>query len=455
MLYDLLVLGGSPGGYNAALRAAQAGLLTVLIEQSSLGGVCLNEGCVPSKTLLHAAKLYDYARGESAKYGVTCDNARLDHIFVLRRKHAVITELTEGLTAQMRAANVQIVTAPGTIAGRAEGGFRVEAGGAAFHTKRLLIATGSKALLPPIPGLKDCLETGSAITSREILNLGYIPKTLAVIGGGVIGLEMAAYYSSAGAKVTVVELIPQIAGGCDVELASQLQACYVKKGVVFELSARVTQIRPDGIVFEQGDATRELRAEKALLSIGRQPVSEGFGLESLGVFTDHGAIAVDDRCRTSIAGVYAVGDCTGRSMLSHAAYRQGDVAVSDILGTGNRYHAGAIPAVIYTNPELAAVGMTEAAARNQGFEIRVVKLPMRYSGRFAAENADMKGLFKLVFDKRRNVLIGAHALGNPASEFIAACAMMIERQMTPQEIRQVVFPHPTVCEIIREAALHY
>ena len=447
--YDLIVIGGGPGGYLAAERAAHAGLKTLVFEKRALGGVCLNEGCIPTKTLLHSAKLYEHAL-HSAPYGVDCTGVKLDQGRVIARKNKVVRSLVAGVGAKMKAAGAEVVAAEAVITGPTGDGFAVEAGGNTYTGKNLIIATGSSAAIPPIPGVKEHLGS-FVLTSREILDLTDVPKRLTVIGGGVIGLEMAAYYATAGSDVTVVEMLPHIAGGTDGEIAKLLQKEFEKKGIRFLLSHKCLAVTP-GIV-QAEDATGkavEIPADKVLLSIGRKPNCQGLGLERIGVRFDAKGIPTDPQGRTNVPHVYAVGDVNGHHMLAHTAYREAEVAVHHILGKADamRYHAN--PAVIYTMPEVASVGRTEEECREKGIAYDVQKLSMRYSGRFVAENEGGDGLCKIIVDKKRRTILGVHLIGGPAGEMIWGAAEMIEAQFRVTDGRQIIFPHPTVSEVIRE-----
>lgn len=450
MVYDLIVLGGGPAGYLGAERAAHGGLRVLCIEERAFGGVCLNEGCVPTKTLLYSAKLYEGAsRGE--KYGITAQGLTIDHAKVIARKDKVVRTLVAGVQTALKDNGVEMVKARGRITGRTAEGYTVEAEGTAYTAKRLLIATGSSPALPPIPGLKEGLEAGFALTNREILSLKEQPERLAIIGGGVIGLEMAAYFNAIGTKVTVVEMLDHIAGENDPELVALLQKNYEKKGIKFILSAKVTEIKAGSLRYEKDGQAMEIEADKLLLSIGRRPNTADIGLEAIGVLTERGAIVTDRHLCTNQPEVYAAGDVNGRSMLAHTAYREAEVAVNIMLGKRDtmRYHA--IPGVVYTNPELASVGETEHTAQAKGLDVRVVKVPMQYSGRYLAENEAGNGIFKLVVDNRRSTILGAQALCNYASEFIVAVGAFIEMELPLDAVKEIVFPHPTVGEIIREA----
>lgn len=450
MTYDLIILGGGPAGYLAAERAGHAGMKVLCIEQRELGGVCLNEGCVPTKTLLYSAKLYDgAAHGE--KYGVIAKDIAIDHAKVVARKEKVVKTLVGGVKAALRANHVETLNARGVITGRNSEGYTVEAGGSTYTGARLLICTGSSPAIPPILGLKEGLESGFAVTNRELLSLTEAPKRLVVIGGGVIGLEMAAYFNSIGSEITVIEMLDHIAGENDRELVGILQKHYEKRGMKLLLSAKVTEIADGAVRYEKDGKSCAVECDKALISIGRRPNIKDVGLESIGVLTERGAIVTDSRMRTNQPEVYAAGDVNGRSMLAHTAYREAEVAVNTMLGKRDNMRYDAIPAVLYTNPELSGVGYTDAAAAAVGLDARTVTLPMRYSGRYVAENEGGDGIFKLVVNNRDNTILGAQALCNYSSEFIIAAASFIEQRLTLDDIKEIVFPHPTVSEIIREA----
>lgn len=450
MVYDLIVLGGGPAGYLASERAGHAGMSVLLLEKRAVGGVCLNEGCIPTKTLLYSAKLYDGAVN-GAKYGVSADAAQLDHAKVVARKDKVVKLLVGGVKSALKAENVTVLEGEGIVCGKSPEGFLVSVGGETHTGKRLLLAMGSVPALPPIKGLKEALESGFAVTSREALERKELPKSLCVIGGGVIGLELASYFNSTGAKVTVVEMLDHIAGENDKELVAILQKGYEKKGVFFALNARVTEITDNGVRCEKDGVETVLEADTVLLSIGRRANTQGMGLESLGIALERGAVTTDGHMRTNVANVYAAGDVNGKCMLAHTAYREAEVAVNHMLGLQDEMRYDAIPAVLYTSPELASVGETESSAREKGYDAEVVSLPMRYSGRYLAENEGGDGVFKLVADRARGVLLGAQALGNYSSEFIVAAGILIDLQTPVERIKKIVFPHPTVSEIIREA----
>ncbi len=455
-MYDLAIIGGGPGGYIAAQRAASAGLSTVLFERKELGGVCLCEGCIPTKTLLHSAKVYNYALGGEA-YGVSAAGVSTNYSRMVDRKEKVVRKLSGGVRAALRACGAEVVKAEAFIKGRGAEGIEIEADGRQFYARNLLICTGSEAVIPPIPGIK---EAGQAVvTSREILSLREQPRELVIIGGGVIGMEFAALYSALGTKVTVVEMLPKILGPIDGEVSALLQDIYSRRGVDFHLGCKVTGIEGNAAIFEspEGDE-RRIAADRILVCIGRRANFHGLGLENLGVefATDRNGrafgIKVDAQMRTNVPGIYAAGDVTGFSMLAHTASREGEVAVNSILGKTDTMRYNAIPGVVYTNPEVACVGLSEKDAREKGIDCAVLKLPMAFSGRFVAENERGEGFCKLVVDKNSHEVLGAHMIGGPCSEIISGICIAIEQKMTAEQLKEVVFPHPTVSEIIKETA---
>ena len=454
MIYDLIIIGGGPAGYLAAERAGHEGLKVLLIEKRYVGGVCLNEGCIPSKALLYSAKIYDNAvHGE--QYGVTIGNAVLNHGAVVERKNKVVDTLVMGVKSKLRNNKVTVVEGAAEIAGRSGDGYEVKAGDGMYTGKRLLVATGSVPVVPPIPGVKEGMEKGYVVTNREILDLKEVPPQLVIVGGGVIGLEMASYFNSAGSKVTVIEMLDHIAGYTDKEISAYLMDSYKNKGVEFKLGAKVVQVGNGAVVYESEGQTYSVAADKVLLSIGRRPATEGLGLEKISVEVERGRIKTDERGKTNVPEVYAAGDVNGVSMLAHTAYREAEVCVNNILGKRDIMRYNAIPSVIYTNPEVAGVGETEESAKQKGIEYEVAKLPMIYSGRYVAENSEGEGLCKVLVDKRHNKLIGVHMVGSYASEMIYGAGLMLETEMRVKDIKELVFPHPTVSEIIRETIFEF
>ena len=452
MTYDLLIIGGGPAGYRAAERAGHKGLNVCLFEARSLGGVCLNEGCMPTKTLLYSAKIYDYAKGGGEKYGVTATGAKIDHAKVVARKDKVVKTLVSGVGMQMKGAKVTVVSAAAKCAGKNAEGFVVVADGKEYVGKKLLIASGSVAAVPPIPGLKEAVAAGVALTNREILDLKEVPKKLIVLGGGVIGLEMASYFNSVGSEVTVVEMMDRIGGPTDKELSECLKGLYEKKGVKFLLQTKAVAVKGGTLTIENASGKSEISADKILVAVGRRANTADMGFETIGLYMERGAVKTDDEMKTNVADVYAAGDVNGKSMLAHTAYREAEVAVNVMTGEKDRMEYNAIPAVIYTNPEVSSVGETEETAKAKGLKFKVVKLPLQFAGRYIAENEGGNGFLKMIFDEDK-VLIGAALIGNPSSEMIFGMAIAITRKLSCRDLAKVVFPHPTVSEIFREAIL--
>lgn len=444
-MYDLAILGGGPAGYVAAENAGAKGLKVVLFEKRELGGVCLNEGCIPTKTLLYSAKMYDHATG-GKKYGVTAENVVYDYKKIADRKTKVVRKLVAGIKMKMEHNNVEVVRGEASIVSGNAQVIAIECNGEAYEAARLLVCTGSEAFVPPIPGVEG---NDAVLTNREILALTEAPAGIVVIGGGVIGMEFASLYNSLGIPVTVIEMLPEILGGLDKEVSEMLRGIYAKKGVKFHLRCKVTRIDGNTVHFVDAEGNEQsVDGDKILMSVGRRPVLKGFGLENLAVEVERG-IKVNEYMQTTLPNVYAAGDVTGFSLLAHTASREAEVAVNHILGIDDKMEYNAIPGIVYTNPEVSGVGLTEEQAQEQGIEYRISKLPMTYAGRFVAENEGVMGLCKIIVSADNKVL-GAHMLGNTSSEFICAVCMAITNGLTVEQLRRTVFPHPTACEIIKE-----
>jgi dihydrolipoamide dehydrogenase len=449
-MYDIGIIGGGPGGYVAAERAGHKGLKTILFEAKDLGGVCLNEGCIPTKTLLYSAKIYDLAK-KGDKYGIAANNLAYDFSKMMSRKNKVVKKLVMGVGGKMKKNKVEVIPALAQISSRGKDFIEIQADGKSYTCKNLLICTGSEAFIPPIPGLKQ----DSILTNREILQLKTVPDKLVIIGGGVIGTEFAALFNSLGSKVTVIEMMDEILPGMDKEISSMLRSELEKKGITFNLSSKVTKLNNKEVIFEKDGKSVNITGDEVLVSVGRKPVIEGFGLEKLGVETFKGGIKIDKFCRTNIPNVYAAGDVTGFSLLAHTASREGEVAVNHICGIKDNMRYKAIPGVVYTNPEVSGVGLTEEVAKNKGIEYEVRSLPMVYAGRFLAENEGFNGYCKVLVGKKYQEVLGVHMIGNPSSEMIYGAAMAIESELTVKEMQTIVFPHPTVSEIFKETIFEF
>ena len=444
-MYDLAIIGGGPAGYVAAENAGAKGLKTILFEKRELGGVCLNEGCIPTKTLLYSAKMYEHAQS-GKKYGVTAENVVFDYKKIADRKTKVVRKLVAGIKMKMEHNNVEVVRGDAFIENGDEKCIRITCGEENYEAARLLICTGSEAFVPPIPGIEG---NGAVLTNREILALTAAPESLVIIGGGVIGMEFASFYNSLGIPVTVIEMQPEILGGMDKEIAEMLRGIYAKRGVNFCLGCKVTAIEGNTVHYTDSEGNAlTAEGDKILVSVGRRAVTKGFGLENIAVEADRG-IKVNEYMQTTMPNVYAAGDVTGFSLLAHTASREAEVAVNHILGKEDKMEYNAIPGIVYTNPEVSSVGMSEEQAVAAGVDYRISKLPMTYSGRFVAENEGQMGLCKILTDKDEKI-IGVHMLGNPSGEFICAACVAITNGLTVESLRRTVFPHPTVSEIIKE-----
>lgn len=446
MEYDIAIIGGGPAGYNAAEKAAINGLKTVLFEKNAIGGVCLNEGCIPTKTLLYSAKLLDNMKGAS-KYGILeGEQAGFDLGKIISRKDKVVKKLTGGVKMKLTSSGVEIVEGVATLLGEKSDKIRISCNEVEYVVKYVLVCTGSDTIIPPIKGLADVAYW----TSKEALEIKELPKSLVIIGGGVIGIEFASFFNSMGVKVTVIEMMPEILGAMDKETSAMLRKEYAKKGIDFHLNTKVTEVSPEGVTIEKDSKTSIINADRILLSVGRKANTDKVGLSNLSVEILRNGVKVNEYMQTSHPRVYACGDITGYSMLAHTAIRESDVAINHILGIDDPMSYKAIPGVVYTNPEIAGIGKTEEELKAAGTYYQVLKLPMAYSGRFVAENELGNGLCKLIIDEEAKI-IGCHMLGNPASELITIAGMAIEQELTVDDFRKVVFPHPTVSEIIHES----
>lgn len=447
MDYDVAIIGGGPAGYVAAENAASHGLKTILFEKNQLGGVCLHEGCIPTKSLLYSAKVLDTVRSAS-KYGIVaeqCPAVDLKKIFT--RKSKIVRKLTAGIKQKLAAAGVVLTQGVASVVGEYNGLIEIACATDHYFCKNLLICTGSETVIPSIKGLNNV----DYWTSREALMEYPLPATLSIIGGGVIGMEFASLFNSLGVKVSVVETLPEILGNMDSETCSILRTEYLKRGINFHLESTVLEVTSECVVVKTKDGLVSIPSEKVLVCVGRRATFSELGLENLGVKTAEQGILTNEFLQTNDPRVYACGDVNGKSLLAHTAIREAEVAINRILGIKDQMSYKAIPNVVYTNPEIAGVGQTEwdLIAKRESF--RVVKLPMAFSGRFVAENEAGNGLCKLIINQEKQI-VGCHIVGNPASELIAIAGMAIDTKMSLSAFRRIVFPHPTVAEILHEVA---
>lgn len=445
MKYQLAILGGGPAGYTAAEKASKAGIDVVLFEQNALGGTCLNVGCIPTKTLLYSAKQY-YNATHADKYGVKAENVTFDYAKIVQRKQKVVRKLVAGIKQKLNNEHCTVVTGSAAVVSRTDEAVVMTCNGEQYEAENLLICTGSVNFVPPIPGVKD---NPAVWDSTDALAATQLPQSMIIVGGGVIGMEFATLYHELGVPVTVIEAMPTILPNLDQEVVSILRDKYTKAGIKILTATKVMSLDGNKVCAETAEGEKlELEAEHVLISVGRR--ANMAGLEALSDLECNRGIVVDDFMHTNLANVYAAGDVTGKIMLAHVASRQAEVAVGRMLKEMpvQRIAYNAIPSVVYTNPEIASVGITEQEA-----DCEVRKIPMTFSGRFVAENEGETGLVKVLTDKKNQTVLGVHMIGNPCSEFVAAASFAVRMGYTVPEFMQVVFPHPTVSEVLREAII--
>lgn len=444
-MYDFIVLGGGPAGYIAAERAAASGLSTLLVESGPLGGTCLNVGCIPTKSLLAGAKVYKHA-AEGAKFGVRAEGLSFDFGAAMAWKDKTVETLKSGIAFSLKKLGVEVYAGRGRILGAGrlslEDGREVEA-------KDILVATGSSPALPPIPGLAG---NPRVVTSTELLSLKEPPKRLAVVGGGVIGIEFASFFSAIGVEVSVVEMLPEILPFMDAELVSIFRRSL--RGIKIETGAKVEAIEGGTLRYSKDGEAKSVEADLLLVATGRKPNIADIGLEGAGVaFTKRG-ITVDDCLRTNLGGIWAAGDVTGRALLAHTASAMGEAVAEGITGKPRSIAWQALPWVVYGDPECAGCGMTQAQAEAAGMETKKAVVPARANGRFLAENGVTgQGGVKLLAEAQSGKILGLTIVAPYAGEMIWGAQELIARGATVDELKAAIFPHPTVSELIREAAL--
>lgn len=454
-MYDLIIIGGGPGGYHLAENAAHKKLKVAIIEANKFGGTCLNVGCIPSKAFLHIEKVVLDAN-ESMEIGVVGKPLKIDQKKVIEYKNKKVDFLVKGTEAGVRKSGAKIFKGRGEIlTSDIKGEFKVQIDkGEILTGKNLVIATGSEPFLPPIDGLKKQYKIGTVITSTEALSLVEIPKELIVIGAGVIGLELGSYYSTAGSKVTIIEAGSKIAGATDPEITILFQRALEQKGIKFVLNAMVNKVEEKKVTYIDQDKKETIISyDKVLVAVGRKANTEGIGLENIGVHYDRTGIVVDEHLKTNIPGVYGVGDVNGKLMLAHTAFAEADIALSNILGDNKSINYNKIPVVIYGAPEISEIGITELRAKEEGIKVRVKKLSMLFSGRFVIENAPYSGLIKVIIHDKTEEIIGMSIFGNYASEIIIAGSILVGRRFSINQVRDIVFAHPTVGEVIKDVIL--
>ena len=442
MKYDFAVIGAGPAGYVAAKKAAGSGLKTLLVEKSKLGGVCLNEGCVPSKTLLQAAKTYHHAKHGSV-FGVEVEGLSFDFPKAHAHKNQVMDKMRNGIAGLMKKHKVDVVEGEATLLP----GLTVSINGETHEADNVLLCTGSSPSVPPIPGI----DSGHVVDSTGILIRETLPDHLIIVGGGVIGCEFACMYASVGVPVTVLEAMPEICPNLDAEIASTLRNELAQKGVSFMLDTKVESMDEKSVSFANADGSGSVDGDLVLVATGRTPNTKGLGLEELGLDIDpRGGVRVDDRGATNVPGLWAAGDVTGQAWLAHAASRMAEVVVHNLTGRPDRMRYDKMPAVVYTSPEVAVVGLTKDEAEARGLKVKTGRIPMAINARYLAENPDESGLCKVVLEAETNRLLGVHMVGGACSEMIFGATAMLETELREEEIEEIVFPHPTTSEIMKD-----
>lgn len=455
MDFDIIVIGGGPGGYVAAIKAAQLGKKTAIVEKRVFGGVCVNKGCIPTKVLLRSAESLKEVK-ECGAFGVTgvdVSNAKLDMALVQKRKSSVISQLTGGVNGLLRKNRVTVLKGEGKLLDKNT----VEIEGKAWTADYIIIATGSAVKSLPIP-IDPAMKM---LTSDEALDLQEIPEDIAVIGGGVIGIEFAYFLASAGSRVTVIEFLDRILPMVDEEITEQAGALLSGMGVEIHTGARVTEITKDSVLFEKGGVKHTASVSCVLTAVGRVPDTGGIDCETLGIATDRGAIVTDLTLKTSVDNIYAIGDVNGKSMLAHTASAEGIIAVENICGHPRAMDYDKIPSAVYTQPEIASVGLTEAQAREKYGDVKVGKFPLLANGK-AKVAGNETGLIKVIAEPKYNEIVGVHLFCIHATDMAAEAVVAMNLEATAEEIVRSVHPHPTVSEVIHEAfhaaldkAIHY
>lgn len=446
---QVVVIGGGPGGYVAAIRAAQLGADVTIIEKEYFGGTCLNVGCIPTKVLLHTSELFHLLKGEGSELGIECDNLRMNWQRLQERKDAVVQQLVSGVEVLLQSNKITVIR--GRAAFVDENSIQVDkADGSnmAVRFDRAIVATGSESIVLPIPGV----DNDGVVTSTEALSFDEIPESICIIGGGVIGCEFASLYASLGCRVSIVEMMPSLISVMDRDIVAVLQTELIQSGVQILTGTKVEAIRhvKDGLLVET-DA-EAIQAEKVLLATGRRPKTDGLNLESVGVKKDRHAISVDPATmQTTNPRVYAIGDCNGGILLAHVASSEGLIAVEHIMNKRPSMDMTTTPSAVYTKPELASVGLTEAEAKEKGIRIKVGKFPLYANGKSLIMGQG-NGLVKFVVDEATEEILGIHMAGPRATDLMAEGAMALRLEATVDEVISTVHAHPTVSEAFHEAA---
>jgi dihydrolipoamide dehydrogenase len=445
--FDAAVIGGGPGGYVCAIRLARYGKKTALVEARELGGTCLNRGCIPAKTLLHTAEIFDEIKNHGKELGLITGGISVDYAVLGERKEHIITRLRKGVESLVKARGIEIIRGQAALTGA--GTFR--AGGETYSAENIVLATGSEPAAIPVPGA----DGPNVMNSDTFLSLKELPESAVIIGGGVIGIEFAALLSSFGKKVVIIEMLPRILGGMDETICDAITKALNKRGVEIHTGAKLLEIAavPSGIqaIYEKDETRQKAQGAAAVIAVGRRPVTKALSLETAGIVPVKGFVTVDERMRTGVPGIYAVGDITGKLQLAHVAGAQGLVAAANIAGKETKMRYDIVPACVYTNPEIAGVGLTEEAVKAAGLPYRIGHFPAAANGRSLIMNA-ADGFVKIITHAETGEILGAHIMAARATDLIGEIAAAMRAEATIGELADTVHGHPTVNEMIMEAA---
>ncbi len=442
--YDVVILGGGPGGYVAAIKAAQNGLKTALIEKEVVGGICLNHGCIPTKALLKSAKVYKQFL-HAKDYGLIASEVGFDWSAMMKRKNNVVKKLTTGVGFLLKKNGVEVYNGLGTVKDKST----VVVNDETLKTKNLILATGASPIVPPIPGLVEAYEKGFARTSREMLQIEEVPKDLVIIGGGVIGVEFATIFSSLGTNVTIIEMQDGILPMMDDDVRSAYTKTLKRDGINILTSAAVTAVKGNDVIYKLNDKEEKVKADSILVSVGMRANSKGF--EGLNLKMNRAAVDTNDRLETSVKGVYAIGDLNGKYMLAHVASHEGIVAIENILGHDKKMDYDQVPNAVYGQPEIASVGKTEKALKEAGIAYKASTFPIAGVGKSVADG-EKDGFIKLLVGTKYKEILGAHIFSYNASDLIAELGVTMKLEGTAYEVADTIHAHPTLSEIVMEAA---
>lgn len=460
-MFDLIIIGGGPGGYHMAEKAASAGMKAVVIEGDSFGGTCLNRGCIPSKAFLHFSAITDETN-ENLEKGIIGQELSVDQSKVVDYKDEKVQMLVKGTEMQVKGSGAEIIKGWAKILPMDNDVFQVEVNGDTIQGKKLVIATGSKTFIPGfIKGAEQYYDKGNpeskVLTSDEILSMKTIPENLVVVGAGIIGLELGSYFNSVGSNVTLIDVASKVAGAFDNDMSKLLLKAKTKDGMKFILNSKVLEITDKVVIYEKEDGTKEEVAyDKVLVSVGRKPNTDDLGLENIeGLNVEHGFVRTDDKLETNVKNVFAIGDVNGVSMLAHTAYREGEIIVENLLGGNSVMNYDYVPSVLYGKLEMAEIGINEDRAKAENLDVTVKKLPFMFSGRFAIEVPKFSGEhIKVIIDNKSNKIIGMSLLGKYSSEIINMASVIIGEQFEVDQVKKLIFAHPTVSEIMKDVIFH-